>query len=345
MSLQNLPGIKTLALILLMVAGGICGAIFPADSGFATHCDGILCTEDIANTKHNLAANDDIQATGTTEVCVFCHTPHGANNQEQGDAPLWNRALPPGDQFTVYDSPNFDALGQTPGTPKGVSLACLSCHDGVIALDALINAPGSGGFQSANRGILTGDQPGADVSNIDFSGPGVDGTFSMSEGDRPDTQDTGDPDQGFHGGLDDFVNPDGGGMEPFPNLSRNLGDDHPISMEMPETDPQFQEALNNLEAPPGASTNIMGVKRGEDYSMPSDKRDWVRLYNTVGEEAKYVECASCHNPHSPRTTFLRLPSVPGQAVAGSEIIVDGGARDLNHEPNQGSLICLTCHQK
>jgi hypothetical protein len=26
-------------------------------------------------------------------------------------------------------------------------------------------------------------------------------------------------------------------------------------------------------------------------------------------------------------------------------VATGATRNLNHEPNQGSLICLTCHQK
>ncbi len=136
-------------------------------------------------------------------------------------------------------------------------------------------------------------------------------------------------------------------MAPFPNLTRDLRDDHPISMRMPSTDPQFTDALANLEIPSGASANIKGVKRA-GREMPADKRDWIRLYNTDGTNTEYVECASCHNPHTPRTTFLRLPSLTadqGGAADGSETPVTGATRDLNHEPNQGSLICLTCHQK
>jgi hypothetical protein len=116
-------------------------------------------------------------------------------------------------------------------------------------------------------------------------------------------------------------------------------------MQMPSTDPQFDDALNNLEDPPGAVGqvfNIKGVKRaGRD--MPKDKRDWVRLYKTDGTNVLYVECASCHNPHTPRTSFLRLPSTTLVDITGTEKPVS--SRDLNHEPNQGSLICLTCHQK
>ena len=106
--------------------------------------------EDVRSSKHNLVANTNIGATGTTEVCVFCHTPHGGRTDVAGGAaPIWNRSLSTA-TYTVYTSPNFDAAGTTPGTPKGVSVACLSCHDGTVAFDALINKRGSGGYVGAN---------------------------------------------------------------------------------------------------------------------------------------------------------------------------------------------------
>jgi hypothetical protein len=327
-----------------------------ATKAWAVHCGvtspaGLSCTENIRETKHNLAVNTDIVATGTTEVCVFCHTPHGGRVNVGGEglgaggAPLWNRALPPAGTtgtggFTMYTSPNFDGAGDVSSGPKGVSLACLSCHDGVIALDALINAPGSGGFNSTNRDPLTGASPGAGLDGITFTGPGValDGSLNDSPPDRPSTTDGG----GFLGGAADYVG--GPGMTPFPNLTRNLSDDHPISMRMSVDDPQFAEAI--LFSP--AVGQIAPVKRFANAQLPTDKRDQVRLYNSDGTNIDYVECASCHNPHTPRTTFLRLPTTPASLDApgnGDVTPITGASRNLNHEPNQGSLICLTCHQK
>ena len=69
--------------------------------------------EDITNTKHNLSSVDpnrllssgtlprsgterDAKAApgGTSEICVFCHTPHGASSSGTSlKAPLWNRNL------------------------------------------------------------------------------------------------------------------------------------------------------------------------------------------------------------------------------------------------------------
>ncbi|MEW6684493.1 MAG: hypothetical protein AB1451_16480 [Nitrospirota bacterium] len=355
---MNAVRVGWFALLGVVVAAGA----WWVTNAWGAHCGGTTgksCTENIRETKHNLAANTDILSSGTTEVCVFCHTPHGGStNVAGGGAPLWNRALPLGTdvgsgsgQFQVYDSPNFDnQLGAELPGPKGVSLACLSCHDGTIALDALINAPGSGGFNAANRSSVSGTSTGARLDGISFTGPGVDpATESLNEGLRPSTTTGG----GFAGGLNDFVG--GPGMEPFPNLTRDLRDDHPISVRMPpaNVDPQFADAITNS---PTTTGNIRPMQR-LGATLPPDKRDQIRLYNSgissgTTVSVDWVECASCHNPHTPRTTFLRLPSLPNDpnlAVTnpadGDVTPVVGATRNLNHEPNQGSLICLTCHEK
>ncbi len=64
-------------------------------------------------------------------ICIFCHTPHGADTTVVG-APLWNHQVTQ-KVFQVYNSPSLDA---TVGQPSGVSRLCLSCHDGTVAVDA-----------------------------------------------------------------------------------------------------------------------------------------------------------------------------------------------------------------
>lgn len=109
-----------------------------------------VSAQGLLNTKHNLAAgigsapSGDVKTSGTTEVCVFCHTPHGADTTVK--APLWNRAVNVSG-YTMYSSQTFDATAEA--QPVGVSLACLSCHDGTIAFDALRNLPGPGGWNNA----------------------------------------------------------------------------------------------------------------------------------------------------------------------------------------------------
>ena len=79
--------------------------------------------------------------SGTAEICVFCHTPHGADTSAA--VPLWNRTLPAPDVHDVRQPGHVQLDGKT--APVGsVSIACLSCHDGVTSMSAVINAPGSG---------------------------------------------------------------------------------------------------------------------------------------------------------------------------------------------------------
>lgn len=67
-------------------------------------------------------------------ACVYCHTPHGGPVAR----PLWNRpsALGP---YRMYESETLD-MAMDP-QPTGVSLLCLSCHDGTIGLDDVVNPP------------------------------------------------------------------------------------------------------------------------------------------------------------------------------------------------------------
>ncbi len=91
---------------------------------------------DVTNTKHNLSATGpgSLKAQSESQVCVFCHTPHGATNFP--GAPLWNRQLS-NQAYTVYTSPSLDAetiRGQILAQPAGSSKLCLSCHDGTLAV-------------------------------------------------------------------------------------------------------------------------------------------------------------------------------------------------------------------
>ncbi|MHB8828371.1 MAG: cytochrome c3 family protein [Syntrophales bacterium] len=88
----------------------------------------------IASTKHDLSA---VTGSGETEICVFCHTPHFGGT----GAPLWNRNNTA--TYTMYTSSTMDMTLVSGTAPGGVSAACLSCHDGAQAYDALINRPGS----------------------------------------------------------------------------------------------------------------------------------------------------------------------------------------------------------
>ncbi len=97
----------------------------------------------IAGTKHNLSmyGPGEVQATvgGTTQICVFCHTPH--NSSPSGA--LWNRE-DSGATYTTFE--RHGTVLASLGQPDGGSKLCLSCHDGTIAVGSLLNLPGASGL-------------------------------------------------------------------------------------------------------------------------------------------------------------------------------------------------------
>ncbi len=90
----------------------------------------------IVNTKHNLSITGPgpIKSTAEEQICIFCHTPHNARR----DIPyLWNRS----DTTVNYIPYQSSTLYATVGQPTGASKLCLSCHDGTIALGAILSEP------------------------------------------------------------------------------------------------------------------------------------------------------------------------------------------------------------
>ncbi|HED36185.1 MAG TPA: cytochrome C [Gammaproteobacteria bacterium] len=82
----------------------------------------------IVGTAHDLSAN----GYSGGEICVVCHTPHNSDTSVN-EAPLWNHAVT-SQTFTMYSTGTLDAAQD--GQPSGTSKLCLSCHDGVTAIDS-----------------------------------------------------------------------------------------------------------------------------------------------------------------------------------------------------------------
>ena len=82
----------------------------------------------IVGTDHDLRSSLSID-----QICLPCHVPHNAQTTTSGDSMiLWNHELT-NQTFQMY-SPL--ASGRTiTGQPDGPSKLCLSCHDGVTAID------------------------------------------------------------------------------------------------------------------------------------------------------------------------------------------------------------------
>jgi hypothetical protein len=99
----------------------------------------------VAETVHNLSSGASwniYSSDNVDEVCVFCHTPHGGLLT----GPLWNHSLPDATSFTHYNSATLSTYLQglpVSRTINDESLLCMSCHDGSVAVDHLINKPNS----------------------------------------------------------------------------------------------------------------------------------------------------------------------------------------------------------
>ena len=247
----------------------------------------------IGISKHNLstggsAGNTHVSA-GTAEICVFCHTPHAADVNTAG-APLWNKRLATGGAaFTTYAATNSSTMnavyatdGQGSGSIGSVSLACLSCHDGAQAMDNMLNAPTSGGYDAAGGGT-TG-------LNYTWVGAGAGGTGLM-------------------------VNAATG----LAMLGKDLNNDHPIGIQYcgggPGTalpaalcnDPDFVAPTSGTI---GGAT-VFWVDTGTGGRQKTDMILFNRAFPANGVQAAgtypSVECASCHDPHNVTNgTFLRV---------------------------------------
>ena len=111
----------------------------------------------ITGSPHDLSyENNNTNPTGLSgftqdngEICVYCHTPHAGNTAFTG-APLWNKADGGTKTYQMYGQTTTGTAGttiantSTETSPANPSLACLSCHDGISAIDSIVNAPGSG---------------------------------------------------------------------------------------------------------------------------------------------------------------------------------------------------------
>lgn len=82
----------------------------------------------LIGTKHDMIASGFADGGGAYEVCVFCHTPHGAQPEPNLIAPLWNNtALDT--VSAVYTSAETDFASTVGSVNATDALICLACHD------------------------------------------------------------------------------------------------------------------------------------------------------------------------------------------------------------------------
>lgn len=278
----------------------------------------------IINTRHNLTQSYipggwgnwmDYARNNYGEVCVYCHTPHGANST-MPKAPLWNRTNL-GNTYTLYN--NTLTSGQTPTQPGVNSLTCLSCHDGTVAIDSIINMPST---QTTGYGgnYLAAQETSHNEAFLD--------AWLNQTGSGVDTDDHGVIWSAASGYMMGPYNcnrchEDGNvwGIPAFEifNIGTDLTDDHPVGVNLPDT------AVYDFNAPTATDGNLRFYDTNGNSRADSNE---VRLYDTG--EGFEVECASCHDPHG-------VPS----AGAGSVFIPSF----LRVNNNNASTLCLTCHVK
>lgn len=264
----------------------------------------------IADTKHNLGSGAGPagrnQVSDTAEICVFCHTPHGAD--VNAPAPLWNKRLGAagapagGGSYKTYATLQTPSLDGAVAPVGSISMACLSCHDGTQAMDNIINAPGSGG--------VLADGGGNDGRAYTWTGSGVNAAGRLSGG--------------------------------VALLGTDLSNDHPIGIQYCGggltgsgttvtgtcKDGDFKAPLTDTIN----SNQVFWVETGGTGKQRTDLPLYVRPGETVAT-GPLVECASCHDPHV--SSGQAGPAGTGR-VSGETFL---------RISNASSAVCTTCHVK
>ena len=226
----------------------------------------------IATTKHNLGTTStqgNHVTAGTAEICVFCHTPHGADVTTANAPPLWNKRLATGAAYTTYATLNSPSLEGEILPVGSISVACLSCHDGTQAMDNIINAPGSGGY----------DVTGGGANGLGYTWAGtvtVEGLLNSTT---------------------------------VANLGTNLSNDHPIGIQYCGggltgattvvsgtcRDTDFNRA--DVRTASINSNQVFWVETGTNDNLRT--RTDLPLYTRAFTSATgpSVECGTCHDPH------------------------------------------------
>ena len=286
--------------------------------------------DSITQTRHNLTMSYlppiagsgsimDFARNNYVEICVYCHTPHAASTQV--DAPLWNRTINT-NSYQTYDLPR--TLNQPMSQPGPNSLTCLSCHDGTIAIDSIINMPGSGNYDSSQ--MTSVNTAFLDSWN---NAAAVHATLGYTVNSNQQCT---------------YCHSATGIVQSLPFeafvIGEDLTNDHPVGILYPNN----FTANVDFSQPNLSYTNsygaIMMVFDNNGNQKPD--KDEVRLYNSG--DGPEVECGSCHDPHG-------VPSGgPGSKFNPSFLRVNNGVTG-NHAGVSGitsaapSALCLTCHIK
>jgi hypothetical protein len=108
---------------------------------------GAAATNGLARFKWGGSPGTDA-ASFYNNPCQVCHIPHKAQTYSISHAPLWNHALSKSTYIT-YDA-NNSATYKGGTITLGSSIACLSCHDGSVAINQTAGYSGANATNSLN---------------------------------------------------------------------------------------------------------------------------------------------------------------------------------------------------
>jgi cytochrome c553 len=268
----------------------------------------------VVGSKHDLASLGGSNFTFDTEqVCVFCHTPHGANNQVRAYTGyawgtsayyntsgaigttgqimlLWNQALSNAPQYkggpSGYELYTSSTMSAPADSVRVYSLLCLSCHDGVGAMNVMMNPPQPGELNMVDANGYPEPVSGMDQIGDLFYFPGSE---NPNIGERDPAADTG---------------------------VVNLSNDHPVGIDY--STGHDDVASGGLNDPGLADGTVLSTQLRLFYSP-----DTLALTS--------IECSTCHEPHN--------QGIPIDQPSGD------GKYPFLAESIENSYLCLVCHKK
>jgi predicted CXXCH cytochrome family protein len=259
--------------------------------------------QDVVNTRHNLSSTEPVPPISRTfasatvsQVCVFCHTPHNATPE----APLWNRSLSTGQTYDPYDSSTLQASPK-PDQPTGKSRLCLSCHDGTVALGALVNPP-TGVVNDMAGTLLTGRGAlGTDLKDDHPISFNYDSTLATADGELVDPANCCNPTVSGHLPLE--------GIE-LQCTSCHDAHEKDLAPFLRRTvlDGSLCTSCHDRKGPTLAwewatSSHATSVATPSSTDPWANRRPEWQQFTNVGEGA----CLNCHTPHNAAFTPPRPP--------------------------------------
>lgn len=244
----------------------------------------MAATSKIAGGKHDFTAAGGAfyhdPTPGSTQTCVYCHTPHNAGQTRL----LWNKDVKSATTFRLYTSSGTltnVVRTQSSLSANSPSLLCLSCHDGKTAINVLH----TGGKGTSAPGYPAGSAFA--YGNAELIMPGSTTDFFGNAG----------PNLAIGRGVNDRNDFD-------PTTGDNLTDDHPIGFSYSAVLVERSAGLNPIATPQSAGIRFFGPNNKVECSTCHDPH--VNYNGATGGDVNLKPflvmsnsgsalCLKCHN--------------------------------------------------